>query len=178
MSRFVGAVTNVPYNGSNYIDSLRWGTRWQIENDNRTLTYSFANNQFWDYDFLLSSEMMAFHNAMQAWANVANFELEFSGFNDPYAEIRFHSVNSTFIPDSAGVAIPPAVDEHPLLRNGDVVLNRDSYFQSPSAELILGSFDYMVYVHEIGHALGLAHPHDNGGNSLIFPGVGPRYFGR
>jgi Ca2+-binding RTX toxin-like protein len=30
---------------------------------------------------------------------------------------------------------------------------------------------YETMIHEIGHALGLAHPHDNGGGSTILPGV-------
>ncbi|MFN0193739.1 MAG: M10 family metallopeptidase C-terminal domain-containing protein, partial [Aestuariivirga sp.] len=34
-----------------------------------------------------------------------------------------------------------------------------------------GGFDYITWIHETGHALGLAHPHDNGGTSTIFPGV-------
>ena len=32
-------------------------------------------------------------------------------------------------------------------------------------------FNYNVLLHEIGHALGMAHPHDNGGVSTIFKGV-------
>ena len=34
-----------------------------------------------------------------------------------------------------------------------------------------GSYNYITIVHELGHALGLAHPHDTGGNSIIFDGV-------
>jgi hypothetical protein len=34
-----------------------------------------------------------------------------------------------------------------------------------------GSYDYITIIHEIGHVLGLAHPHDGGGTSSLFPGV-------
>ena len=34
-----------------------------------------------------------------------------------------------------------------------------------------GSFYYDVMLHEMGHALGLSHPHDTGGNSSIMTGV-------
>lgn len=38
-----------------------------------------------------------------------------------------------------------------------------------------GSFNYFLLLHETGHALGLAHPHDTGASSLIFPGVTSPY---
>lgn len=36
-----------------------------------------------------------------------------------------------------------------------------------------GGGAYSVILHEMGHALGLAHPHDDGGGSSLFPGVTP-----
>ncbi len=169
MSTFVGSATGVPYTGLNYIDGLLWGNRWRIENDSRKLTYSFVNNQPWDDNFY-NAELTAFHNAMQAWANVADFQLEFSGFNDLNAEIRFHSVTGNQIGGSSGMAIPPGEIEYPYIQ-GDVMLNWEKYQSNPDTLLIPGGHNYYVFVHEIGHALGLAHPHDDGGNSSIFPGV-------
>ena len=34
-----------------------------------------------------------------------------------------------------------------------------------------GGFGFITIIHELGHGLGLAHPHDNGGSSSVFPGV-------
>lgn len=34
-----------------------------------------------------------------------------------------------------------------------------------------GGYGFITFVHEIGHGLGLAHPHDHGGGSPLFPGV-------
>lgn len=38
-------------------------------------------------------------------------------------------------------------------------------------DFTVGSYDYVTMVHELGHSFGLAHPHDNGGTSTLFPGV-------
>ncbi|WP_137156376.1 M10 family metallopeptidase [Rhizobium sp. FKL33] len=36
------------------------------------------------------------------------------------------------------------------------------------SDLKAGSFSYETLLHELGHALGLAHPHDNGGGSSVY----------
>lgn len=35
----------------------------------------------------------------------------------------------------------------------------------------VGGYGYVTLIHEIGHGMGLAHPHDNGGSSSIMAGV-------
>ncbi|MFZ1814301.1 MAG: M10 family metallopeptidase [Rhizobiaceae bacterium] len=40
-----------------------------------------------------------------------------------------------------------------------------------SSGLAVGGYGYITLVHEIGHGLGLAHPHDTGGNSVVMDGV-------
>ena len=49
-----------------------------------------------------------------------------------------------------------------------VFANRDVYNVNG---LNKGGYDYITWLHEIGHALGLAHPHDLGGTSSIYPFV-------
>jgi len=46
-----------------------------------------------------------------------------------------------------------------------------SYNNAADKDFPVGSYDYITILHELGHVLGLAHPHDNGGTSSIFPGV-------
>ncbi|MEH2082505.1 MAG: M10 family metallopeptidase [Nostoc sp.] len=171
MSNFVNSTDDVTQTGSIYVDSLLWGSRWKIENDSRKITYSFVDNKSWDDNFD-NTEINAFTNAIQAWANVANFQLEYSGFNDSQAELTFHSVDSSIF-DSDGVlgqAEPPGESSNPFAE-GDVLINWEYYQYYPDSELLVGSYYYYTFIHEIGHALGLAHPHDNGGGSSIFPGV-------
>lgn len=46
-----------------------------------------------------------------------------------------------------------------------------SYNNAADKNYTQGSYDYITLVHELGHTLGLAHPHDTGGLSTTFPGV-------
>ena len=34
-----------------------------------------------------------------------------------------------------------------------------------------GGFGFITIIHELGHAMGLSHPHDGGGASTNFPGI-------
>lgn len=173
MSYFVGATTHTSNTTSDYVKGLLNGDRWLVENDNKRLTYSFITNQYWDYDFLYQAEVTAFYNAIESWSNVADFQLEFTGYNDPDAEITFHSVDSNLIGSfTNGAAVPPLGEEGVFFGEGTVLINRDFYRDNPNLKLVPGGYNYMTFVHEMGHALGLAHPHDSGGTSGLFPGVG------
>ena len=50
------------------------------------------------------------------------------------------------------------------------VLTSNSHYWNDSS-MQVGGFMYGVVVHEIGHGLGLAHPHDTGGGSQVMLGV-------
>lgn len=56
---------------------------------------------------------------------------------------------------------------------GEGWFNTNANFWSNQAGGLLepGAYGYSNFVHEMGHGLGLSHPHDNGGTSIIFPGV-------
>ena len=54
---------------------------------------------------------------------------------------------------------------------GLYVRYKDDYKKYWSDTLEEGGFGFTTILHEMGHAVGLAHPHDQGGSSTIFPGV-------
>ena len=43
--------------------------------------------------------------------------------------------------------------------------------RTPGGPLDMGGESFQTLIHEMGHGFGLAHPHDDGGGSTIFPGV-------
>lgn len=43
--------------------------------------------------------------------------------------------------------------------------------RAPGGDLEVGGYGFVTIVHEMLHGLGLAHPHDFGGTSSVFPGV-------
>ena len=50
-----------------------------------------------------------------------------------------------------------------------VLTNNSTYWNDTSMQV--GGFMYGVVIHEIGHGLGLSHPHDTGGGSQVMDGV-------
>jgi hypothetical protein len=147
------------------------------------LTYSFYNGDgFWTV-----GQEAAFRSALQAWSNVANVTfVEITGTTtqsfqtaaSDIAAIQLSSLNSygisglSLFPDPAftnsvygdlstiaGHAVNRSNYAHP---EGDVFLNAvDPSFSN----LTPGGRGLDVYIHELGHALGLKHPFDDGGNA-------------
>jgi serralysin len=171
---------NYPSNtptGNVYIDSLIWGGSWSANNGTTTnITWSASTGNI--YSGLatgaawLSYETAALQNALQTWSNVANvtFEQLSPVFN---ANIEYYTIS----PTSMGVL----TEDNTILgfhETPDGSANAPLYgvFNNAGAGwtslgLKQGGYGFLTLIHEIGHGLGLAHPHDYGGGSSIFPGV-------
>ena len=149
------------------VNSLLYGTYWTGDALTGTsLTYSFitASSQFSRYysderedlfDYALTSaQQNGITGALGAWSSVANLkftqvtesstnvgDLRFGGYQWMDSNIAAWG----YFPDRSASA-------------GDVWLGPVTNDPTPDE----GSYDYLVFMHEIGHALGLKHPFDAG----------------
>ena len=77
-----------------------------------------------------------------------------------------YSANSSDL----GMMYPPG-EGGALEGYGYFNFNGTGWDDAPGGALEQGGFGFVTIVHELGHGFGLAHPHDNGGGSVLFPGV-------
>ena len=105
------------------------------------------------------------------------------------ANLTFNYVSSLAEADFAMLAASTMVDgasAYAVISGGDLSLGGQSAtldgwarygftLSGMTGDLAQGSFGYWVLIHEIGHALGLAHPHDEGGGSTVLEGVEGAY---
>jgi serralysin len=115
---------------------------------------------------LNASQMQVARETLQKWARVANLnvmevadkpdtQLE-SGDDSAVGDIR---LAMSSLPSTAW-AYYPGQDNKPY--GGDVWLSK-SNFNNPVA----GDYAYYAIMHEVGHALGLEHPHENKDNDIM-----------
>ena len=161
--------SNVSLSVSTTVNALLYGTKWGAGlGSSATLSYSFANpgvsRYSSDYDFvglpgissrasvyaLTANQQDAVRSALADWGSVAN--LSFTEGSDTaggqVGDLRFGGYTRTD-PDTAAFAFLPGGS--PV--SGDVWIGRATNETAPSP----GSYDYLTFVHEIGHALGLKH---------------------
>jgi len=61
-------------------------------------------------------------------------------------------------------SVPPGEDTGTVAnRQGAEIVNFDSYYSTDYSSLKQGGYDFVTVIHELGHAVGLKHPHDSGG---------------
>lgn len=177
--------TTVANTGNPLIDGLVWGSKWESVGPT-TITVGYWPNVF-DVDrfgnttgvtrALSAAEILAIENTLAAYEKVINVNFVFMG-EDPgeQSDIQFVLANDKST-TNYGEAFPPGEQGYDPSGNPGFSEVRifTSNYENRSGPLLLGDFDFITFIHEFGHAMGLAHPHDDGGtisdSSLIFPGV-------
>ena len=146
--------------------ALEWGNAaW---NTSQTINVYFADNGITVSDGTTSTgfsqveetSMMGMLNNVTNFANIDFQKTE----SQVGADIRF--AHADLGGGLLGYMIPQNYNSDEGL---GVLTNNSSYWNDTSMQV--GGFMYVVVVHEIGHGLGLSHPHDTGGGSQVMEGV-------
>ncbi|MFJ7798405.1 matrixin family metalloprotease [Pseudomonas sp. NPDC096950] len=150
--------------GVKAVDSLLSGTYWQgsINGGPTNLTYSFmfASTSYFATNYSADNEYKAMYDlsldqrggiirALASWSSVANINFTQTTDNiSNVGDLRFGGYA-----DMGDQAAAWAYTPSSRPNGGDV------WIGDPANEFsINGSYDYMTYIHEIGHAIGLKHP--------------------
>ncbi|WP_341526789.1 M10 family metallopeptidase [Nostoc sp. UHCC 0302] len=176
-------VDNKPLTGNVYIDGILWGGKYYSSSGSSPtkIDYSFWNSTTASFDDAYdtngitstnpndwsSEERNSLIKALDAWAAVANIQFVDAGDNKQSATLGIYNLNKTQFSngDTLGAFSPPGESA-----SGIGYFNRQGKGWKVSG-MTPGDYGFITLIHELGHGLGLAHPHDNGGGSTIYPGV-------
>ena len=160
-----GPVSSVPNSGTTTTDALLAGVKWGgAVGTGVTVEYSFpAGGATWTVNYgpgsepysgfvpLSATQQNAARKALQSWDEVSNLNfVEVADTSTNVGDIRF---GNSDVPYTAHAYYP-----HPDPRGGDVWFGKNFNYSSD----VDGTYSLATFIHEIGHAIGLRHPHEGG----------------
>lgn len=157
--------------GNTYIDSLIWGCRWTGD----PIAYWFGSGAVPEED----SSIGAFTGAAWSAGEIAAFEYAVSQY-EAVCNIDFEAAASQETADMVWWLAPESAMGEGTLGMHEIpdgsypqVYGYFNYEESTWDGLRAGSYGYITIIHELGHGVGLAHPHDGGDerDATRFPGV-------
>jgi serralysin len=156
----------MPGSGNALVDAIA-GVSWLNKGGDRNITYYFDNS--FGFHSWTSTEMAAFTAALQQYVNVANISIQQVG-TSASADLSERWVSNAF----TQATVPGAAAFHEYPKSSGPATGSYNFDGEPywnASGLAPGGEGFFVFLHEIGHGLGLAHPHDNDMGTLRLPGV-------
>ncbi len=151
-------------NGPSPLDSIDWGTTAVAPG--ATINVYFAGNgETFDGVTSLGWSAYEIQQAMAAFGlyqNVLNVSFNQVG---SAAGSNFQLVTTNNV-SYLGYFNPPGTTNA-----GVGVFANDGTGWNNTGGLAQGGYGFITFIHEFGHAMGLAHPHDGGGTSSVMAGV-------
>ena len=182
---------DVSYPDTNqFITGVLWGAKWNVTKIYWAINWGNQSSTALDGTFFTpSSETITIvDNMMTDLGNIIAIPVE-KTTDASLAIISINFTSNTNIVSGLGRASPPRnTTEYSYTSNAantSIVDNKATAYYAPgnswsfatsSTDFTPGGFDYITLIHELGHALGLAHPHDTGGISTIFNGVTSAFY--
>jgi serralysin len=152
----------------NLIDAMTNGYKWALS-ESKTVDWSMSKGAAGEYWNTPLDMAFRFGVALDIYSLYADVNFNFVGyFEDPAKAVEGGSeINFSLVGDR-GVFNNDAVWAFGFFPKPDSPFRGDIYFNLNSQANTLKSYDpgsagFFVVVHELGHTLGLKHPHDDGG---------------
>ncbi|WP_197282295.1 M10 family metallopeptidase, partial [Pseudomonas lini] len=155
------------------ISGFQWeSSKWWMPGAVTNLTYSFitpgmayfatnysADNEYKNMYALTAAQQTAITGALASWSAVANITFRLTTDNATnVGDLRFGGYTQM---DNTAAAWAYFPSDDP--NGGDVWIGPNTNDATPDK----GSYDFMTFIHEIGHAVGLKHPFSPGGSNTI-----------
>jgi hypothetical protein len=159
--------------GDEAIDAATNGYYWALD-QSRTIRWSLSNGLSGEAWANPSAAASSFATALSTFSYYANINFQYAGyFSSPQAASSFSDINISLdaanlafsSPSTLAIGFPPGLyynNWRYIGSAGDVYFNLNS-IAARLPSYAPGSYGFALALHELGHTLGLKHPHDDGG---------------